>query len=524
MSFQRKNKVLGRPGGASGPAPNRIVPGRTPNLPGRIPNVGLVPGRSPNPLLSNSRAISNRRPVGGTVAPSHPQTTTTTTTATTESETIEDHTSQQNPSIKPSIITSQPTISTGTSDIDKLILHGGLPVGTSLLLEETGSTDYSSILLKFFAAQGIVHNRIEDPNLKNTTNCHVIVIGGGNVASWVKELPGVYKGSRKELKKKKIRENESKLSVQNIINNQEPANPTTTNSVNPNLKIAWRYGLSNSKNSDASADAKDFMNLTYPYYNNTFDITTRLIPGPRPQEITFLPVPFPGSPNKPEKSQMIALYKQIESVVKNQLETRDQQGKSVNNKIIRIILPNLLNPSTYHPSYFQTSEILPFLQSLKSLVMKYSNNLTLISSISTDLFSLNLDHGSSTIGSSASMMKTSLVKLLESQFHSILQLDPFNEQLLKLLEASYKNQPTKIQQGFINVAKIYNVSDKGMMCIKMNEYAFRNGRRNFEVGEWSIPVEEEDDGKKNKSEGNQTSKKNEEIFGTSKSTTKNIDF
>ncbi|GMF82581.1 unnamed protein product [[Candida] boidinii] len=31
-----------------------------------------------------------------------------------------------------------------------------------------------------------------------------------------------------------------------------------------------------------------------------------------------------------------------------------------------------------------------------------------------------------------------------------------------------------------------------MMCIKNTEYSFKNGKKRFEIEEWSIPVEEED--------------------------------
>lgn len=78
----------------------------------------------------------------------------------------------QHPGIRPSTITSQPTLSTGSADLDRLLTHEGLPLGNSLLIEENGTTDFSSVLLKVYAAQGIVHNRNA-----GKLNTHVIVIG-----------------------------------------------------------------------------------------------------------------------------------------------------------------------------------------------------------------------------------------------------------------------------------------------------------------------------------------------------------
>ena len=60
----------------------------------------------------------------------------------------------QNPGVRPSLVTSQPTTSTGSSDLDKILLHQGLPLGNSLLIEESGTTDFSSVLLRAFASQG----------------------------------------------------------------------------------------------------------------------------------------------------------------------------------------------------------------------------------------------------------------------------------------------------------------------------------------------------------------------------------
>lgn len=62
-----------------------------------------------------------------------------------------------------------------SKDLDKFLLHGGIPLGNLVLIEENGSTDFSSSLIKMFLSQGIVQNRIE--NFKNEFFTHNIVVG-----------------------------------------------------------------------------------------------------------------------------------------------------------------------------------------------------------------------------------------------------------------------------------------------------------------------------------------------------------
>lgn len=370
-----------------------------------------------------------------------------------------------NEAVKPSTVHGEPTVSSGCSDLNKSLVHGGIPLGTLVFLEEQGSTDYATSILKYFVAQGVIHSR------STTAPTHTIVVGTDN--SWTRELPGEYKGSKKDVKKQNIIENELKISVQNVINNP-------SSNQRGSLKIAWRYGL----NQGTSPKDVTVPNNKYPNYSTTFDITTRLLPSPTAQEITFVPFSNTESTTR--------LYKQIESIVKS------QTNNGTNEKVVRITMPNLLNPITYPKHYFSPGEILPFLHLLKNLSRKFSKNVVIVSSVNTEESQGN-----------------ALVKLIEAQvFDFVFQLVPFPHDLVKLLKVSYKNQPNKIQQGFFNILKIYGLSDRGAMTIKMNEYAFRNGRRMFEISEWSIPLEEDtvDD-------------KNKELQGVEPpSTNKNIEF
>lgn len=106
------------------------------------------------------------------------------------------------PGVRPSPIDGRPTTSTGTHSLDGILAgHAGLPLGTSIMIEESGTTDYAGALLRFYAAEGVVQGHV------------VHVVGMGEV--WGRELPGISEG--KEDKRREGKERAEKM------------------------KIAWRY-------------------------------------------------------------------------------------------------------------------------------------------------------------------------------------------------------------------------------------------------------------------------------------------
>jgi elongator complex protein 4 len=82
------------------------------------------------------------------------------------------------PGIRPSPLDGRPTTSTGTPTLDALFGgHAGLPLGTSLLIEESGTTDFAGAVLRFYAAEGVVQGQ----------RVHVVGVEEG----WGRELPGL---------------------------------------------------------------------------------------------------------------------------------------------------------------------------------------------------------------------------------------------------------------------------------------------------------------------------------------------
>lgn len=104
---------------------------------------------------------------------------------------------------RPSPHDGRTTTSTGTQSLDQLLAgHAGLPMGTSLLLEETGTTDFGGVLLRYYAAEGLVQGH------------HVHVLGYDD--SWRRELPGLGSAGKDKTSK-------------------------TESSADSKMKIAWRY-------------------------------------------------------------------------------------------------------------------------------------------------------------------------------------------------------------------------------------------------------------------------------------------
>jgi len=92
--------------------------------------------------------------------------------------------------------------------------HAGLATGTSLLIEEDGTTDYAGVLCKLFAAEGIVQGH----------QVHVV----GFPDAWGRELPGLADGQR-------ARQSEQEEHGMKGLSTEEKAK------AEERMKIAWRY-------------------------------------------------------------------------------------------------------------------------------------------------------------------------------------------------------------------------------------------------------------------------------------------
>lgn len=107
------------------------------------------------------------------------------------------------PGLRPSPLDGRVTTSTGTPSLDSILAgHAGLPLGSCLLAEEHGTTDFSGSLLKYYAAEGLVQGH----------QVHVL----GYPDAWKHELPAV-------------------------AAKHENASGQSSTQANEKMKIAWRY-------------------------------------------------------------------------------------------------------------------------------------------------------------------------------------------------------------------------------------------------------------------------------------------
>lgn len=117
---------------------------------------------------------------------------------------VQRHPKQTAIGTRPSPFDGRPTTSTGTASLDQLLAgHSGLPLGHSILIEESSTTDFGGILLRYYAAEGLVQGH----------QVHVLGVDD----SWRRELPGLDLNRSKAEEKKGSAANEEKM------------------------KIAWRY-------------------------------------------------------------------------------------------------------------------------------------------------------------------------------------------------------------------------------------------------------------------------------------------
>ncbi|KAK4230025.1 Elongator complex protein 4 [Podospora fimiseda] len=248
------------------------------------------------------------------------------------------------PGIRPSPLDGRPTTSTGTASLDQLLGgYGGLPLGTCLLVEEQGTTDFSGVLLRYYAAEGLVQGH----------QVHLV----GYPPEWRRHLPGVAQPDSK-----------SKSSQ------PAPAPPEEK------MKIAWRYeALGNSAipgNSGSRSDANQ-----NPFCHS-FDLSKRLEPAACKGALH--PTPSTGPPTFDPRGQIKGSpFKAIIQHLQRKLEASPPR------EIHRVVVPNLLLPTLYAPQCSHPSEVLVFIRALKALLNKYREKLTVMITLQTSIYPRN---------------------------------------------------------------------------------------------------------------------------------------
>lgn len=304
------------------------------------------------------------------------------------------------PGLRPSPLDGRLTTSTGTSTLDQLLAgHGGLPMGTCLMIEEQGTTDFSGVLLRYFAAEGLVQGH----------QVHAL----GFPPEWQYQLPG--------------------LAVPDTKSKSGQPAPAPAPAAEEKMKIAWRYeALGNNAASRGAGDSS-----TAPFCHS-FDLSKRLASSS--VKGSFQAIPTPGPPSLGSLNYS-SPFKLIIKHLRTKLETSDP------NMTHRVIIPSLLSPSLYPADCSRPNEVLQFLHGLRALLRQYGSQLTALITLPTSLFPRN----------------SGLVRWIELLSDGVVELIPLPATPAAAAPPKTSSSGAKIEtpQGFLKVHSLPIYHEKG---------------------------------------------------------------
>ncbi|KAI1382362.1 PAXNEB-domain-containing protein [Hypoxylon crocopeplum] len=309
------------------------------------------------------------------------------------------------PGVRPSPLDGRPTTSTGTASLDSLLAgHAGLPLGTSLLIGEHGTTDFAGVLLRYYAAEGMV----------NGHQIHVL----GLHEAWRHELPGLSTDDKKSSSK-----------------SEAPSDDK--------MKIAWRYESlasgSTSRDRNAIQRQPSLTTGTASIFCHSFDLTKRLSPTDVKGQIGFHP--SMSIPNLSKTRDALSPFKKFVKDVAYKL------ANSPPSWIHRVIVPGLLTPTGYSGSSARPEEVLQFLHALRALLRQYPTRLTVIITLPLSLYPRN----------------TGLTRWMELLCDGVFELIPLQSSSIHAPPPSSKSdsKPDEQTQGLVKVHSLPIFHEKG---------------------------------------------------------------
>lgn len=357
---------------------------------------------------------------------------------------------------RPSPYDGRPITSTGTASIDQLLAgYGGLLLGHSLLVEEKGTTDFASVLLRAYAAEGLVQGH------------HVHVLGMS--PGWRTELPGLASASSSSSSRSK----------------HAASDP------NDKMKIAWRYEALAPRPS-ATPQRGPTQGGTTPgqpiaTFCHTFDLTKRLAPADIKGTLHATPLPNPLQPSPQPEIEHSPLRKFLASVSASLASTPPST-------LHRIVLPNFLAPTLYALDGWSFAYVLGLFSGLRSLMREYGRRLTVMLSLSTTLYERTNEY----------------VRQLENLCDNVVELVPLppNRPSAASKNASSSSSgigdksPAARMQGWFKVHKLQLYSEIGCIGSSPQGKSLRenlcfsvSSSKGLVVDLYSLPPIEDDNGK-----------------------------
>ena len=275
--------------------------------------------------------------------------------------------------VRPSALDGRLTTSTGTSSLDQLLAgHAGLPLGTSLLVQESGTTDFGGTLLRYYAAEGLVQGH----------NVHLLGYGD----AWRRELPGLDTGEKKSSRKGK-----------------------SDAAADDKMKIAWRYETfekTSTRGGPAASSGSASGSPDESIFCHSFDLTKRLESSHIKGQLHATTVG--DTVARPHQTPFKKFLAKITSVIES----------SPPNSIHRVVVPGLLSPTLYASSSCRPQEVLQLLHGLRGLLRRYPTRITALVTLPVTLFPRS----------------TGLTRWMELLFDGVLELIPLQHQSQMALE------------------------------------------------------------------------------------------
>ena len=429
-------------------------------------NVGIGPSLEQTPPPSTPQTTTTTatlplNPLYLSSSPPRPTTSTTSTQSSLPNKASQDHLSHpSSPSIRPSPLSpsSISVTSTGTVSLDGLLAgHGGLVLGSVLLIEEGGTTDYAGALLRCYAAEGVVGGG------------QVVVLGIGE--GWGRSLPGL--SSRR---------------------GRGEGGGAKEEAGQGQMKIAWRYeglrstadtardragGFVRGAEAGSEGDSGGKQTTTITPFCHSFDLAKRLVFPAASLPIQYIPIDTRARPDSSRNPFDSVLTKLSTLLTISRSEHRDT--------IYRIVIPSLLNPAVYPTQASRPEHILTFLHRLKVLVSSPNVRATAMISLPLDLFPRS----------------TGLVRWMEILCDGTIELTPFSHSsgssysTVPATQGKIDGDDTKGKdsnddeepQGLLHVHKLPAFHDLYLGSSEALEttWTFALSRRRFVVKPYSLP-------------------------------------
>ncbi|ORY85656.1 Elongator complex protein 4, partial [Protomyces lactucae-debilis] len=337
--------------------------------------------------------------------------------------------------IRPSAANGAPVTSTGCPSLDAVLSgHGGLPTGSLFFIEESGTTDFASVLLRYFAAEGLLQG-------------HTVWLGGGLPESWFRSLP---------LVTDKSSSTESSASSRNAASSAAEQE---------RMKIAWRYQSLPDFGSGVRERPPTTSQETQPgsakdLYCHAYDLTKRLTLAPEMQ-YTVSPSCAPSSAT----GSADPFAPLLASLIQTLTETTG---------FIRAVIPFLLSPALYPPGASQPRHFIRFLNNLRLVCRQYPHRIAIMATLPLDLYPRN----------------TSMTTWAEILSDGVLELTPLpsptsDVTALETSSMSMAGDPTG-PQGLLKLIKIPQL--ERWSAGSEVDLAFKVTRKRFSIEAWSLPA------------------------------------